>query len=71
MYVATSLDNFIAREDGSVDWLDSIENPEKSDFGYSDFYASIDTTLMGNNTYLKVLELGGEFPYKGKKAILV
>ena len=46
-----------------------MENPNQSDYGYSEFYSSIDTTLMGNKTYQKILDLGVELPYKGKKAI--
>ncbi|MEL7005334.1 MAG: dihydrofolate reductase family protein [Bacteroidota bacterium] len=66
LYIAASLDNFIAREDGAVDWLEDIPNPQKSDFGYGDFYSSINTTSMGNNTYKQVLEFGVPFPYIGK-----
>lgn len=62
LYSATSLDNFISTKDGSVDWLFT-----DSHYGYFEFYASIDTTLMGNKTYEKVLSFGGEFPYKDCK----
>ncbi|HDZ17627.1 hypothetical protein LCGC14_1469510 [marine sediment metagenome] len=60
LYIATSLDNFIAKKDGNVDWLF-----HDKDYGYNNFYESIDTTLMGNNTYKQVSGLG-EFPYKEK-----
>ena len=67
LYIATSLDGKIADKDGGVGWLDEIPNPEKSNYGYSEFYNSIDTTIMGNSTYQQVLGFGVEFPYKGKK----
>ena len=51
LYIATSLDGFIARSDGRVDWLDAIPNPNQLDYGCGPFLASVDTTLMGNNTY--------------------
>jgi dihydrofolate reductase len=62
LYIANSLDNFIASEDGSLDWLFS-----DSDYGYYDFLATIDCTLMGNKTYQHVLTFEGEFPYKDKE----
>lgn len=46
--LASSLDNFIAREDGSIDWL-SIEGVEMSDF--ADSFKSFDAVLMGRKTY--------------------
>ena len=66
-YIAVSLNGKIAKKDGSVDWLESIPNPDKSDYGYKDFYASIDTTIQGSSTYNQVMGWGIEFPYAGKK----
>ncbi len=63
LYIAASLDGYIARPDGSVDWLESFPNPDGSDFGYADFFATIDTTLMGRNTYQEILGFGEPFPY--------
>lgn len=51
VYIATSLDGFIARQDGDIKWLINIPNPDNSDFGYSEFIAGIDGILMGRNTY--------------------
>ncbi|VAW73753.1 Dihydrofolate reductase [hydrothermal vent metagenome] len=67
-YVATSIDGYIAKKNGSVDWLSSVEM-EDEDYGYSDFYTSIDGLLMGRNTFEKIQE-SGEWPY-GKKACWV
>jgi len=55
VYVATSLDGFIATSDGGLDWLNEIPNPEKSDFGYAKFMSSIDAIVMGRHTFEKVL----------------
>ncbi len=68
MYIATSLDGFIAREDGSIDWLTEYEKAE-TDYGYSEFYASIGTVLMGRKTYEQVLGFG-QWPY-GEKNVYV
>ena len=69
VYIATSLDGFIAREDGSLDWLEGsgeeVNDKDKSaesrgeDYGYKDFMDSVDALVMGRNTYEKVLSLGG------------
>jgi len=62
LFVACSLDGFIAREDGGVDWLFT------GDYGYKEFYDSIDTVLMGRKTYELSLKLGET--YKDKKAVV-
>ncbi len=63
LYVATSLDGFIARRDGSVDWLPAGGS---EDFGYAQFLSTVDTVIMGRRTYNQVLTFG-PFPYEGKK----
>lgn len=52
LYIAASLDGYIARPDGNIDWLhhETYALPEE-DFGYSSFMQTIDTTLMGHSTY--------------------
>jgi dihydrofolate reductase len=67
LYSAVSMDNYIATADGSVDWLDDPRyTMEGEDFGYSDFYKSIDITLMGYRTYHQVIGFDVPFPYKDK-----
>jgi dihydrofolate reductase len=57
VYIATSLDGFIARTDGSLDWLDeaNVSVPSDEDFGFAEFISSVDTLVMGRKTYEKVL----------------
>lgn len=62
VYVAVSLDGYIARKNGSIDWLSDIPNPEGSDFGFSEFINSIDAIVMGRKTFEQVLTFG-EWPY--------
>jgi dihydrofolate reductase len=66
LYIACSLDGFIAREDGNIDWLTKYENSPETDYGYSEFYASIGTVLMGRKTYEQVMGFG-VWPYGEKK----
>lgn len=66
LYIATSLDGYIATEDDSLEWLFKIEG--KGDNGYSEFYKTVDTILIGRRTYDWVIDKEkGEFPYKNKK----
>jgi dihydrofolate reductase len=65
VFIATSLDGYIAREDGSFDWLP--ENPEPH--GYEEFMASVDAMVIGRKTYETVLSFGG-WGY-GKKPVVV
>jgi dihydrofolate reductase len=62
VFIAASLDGFIARKDGSIDWLSEIPNPDNSDYGYNDFIKNIDAILMGRATFEKVLTFGS-WPY--------
>ena len=62
LYIATSLDGYIAGPGGEIDWLDAGGG---LDYGYKELYASIDTTLMGNSTYKFVLTVP-RFPYSDK-----
>lgn len=58
VYIAASLDGFIARQNGAVDWLDAYQNADE-DYGYVEFYASVGAVVMGWNTYEKSLTLPG------------
>ncbi|MCS6846167.1 MAG: dihydrofolate reductase family protein [Candidatus Roseilinea sp.] len=69
VYIATSLDGFIARPDGSLDWLPQAA-PDGEDCGYQAFSDSIDTVLMGRGTYEKVLTFG-DWPYKTKRTVVL
>ncbi|SCW52856.1 Dihydrofolate reductase [Paenibacillus tianmuensis] len=65
LYIATTLDGYIARQNGEIDWLYEVEG--EGDNGYSEFIQTIDTVLMGNKTYEHTFELADEFPYSDKK----
>jgi dihydrofolate reductase len=62
VYIAQSLDGYIADKDGNVDWLNEIPNPENSDFGFAEFMDKIDAVVMGRNTFEQVLTFG-MWPY--------
>ena len=55
VYIATSLDGFIATSEGGLDWLDEIPKLEGNDYGYGEFMSGIDALVMGRKTFEKVL----------------
>jgi hypothetical protein len=65
-FIGTSLDGFIARADGSIDWLIEANKrvPEGEDCGYADFMASVDGILMGRKTFETLLGFES-WPYSG------
>lgn len=64
-YGAISVDGYIARENHSLDWLIGTEGEEE--IGYSEFYETVDTILMGRKTYDQILIYAPDkFPYEGK-----
>ena len=69
VYIATSVDGFIAREDGRIDWLPTGESAEGEDYGYQYFMDSVDVLVMGRNTFELVLTFGS-WPY-GEKPVVV
>lgn len=75
VYIATSLDGFIARENGELDCLpgsdgNTPEALQDEDFGFTRFFNSIDTLVMGTNTY-QFVAATGQWPYTGKRVIVL
>ena len=69
VFIATSLDGFIARSNGSIDWLSQVENPGE-DYGYGEFFASVDTMVIGRKTYETALSFP-DWPYAGKRVVVM
>lgn len=55
LYIAVSLDGYIADSDGRVDWIDSCGIPEEMTGCYERFVAGIDTVVMGWRTYQQIV----------------
>lgn len=72
VFIATSLDGFISRTDGSIDWLNKANAvvPEGEDCGYAQFLSTVDALVMGRNTFEQVLSFG-EWPYGSTPVVVL
>ena len=70
LYIAMSLDGYIAKKDDNIDFLSIVETTNE-DFGYSDFLQNIDTVIWGRKTFNKVLSFGNGVPHKDKKVYVI
>lgn len=79
VFIATSLDGYIAREDGDISWLEAADpaashSPARADSGavtdYDAFMAAVDTLVMGRATYEKVLTFGF-WPYPDHRVLVL
>lgn len=69
VFIATSLDGYIARPDGGLDWL-GIVNAPGEDYGYAAFAETVDVLVMGRCTYDVVLGFDA-WPYPGKRVVVL
>lgn len=72
VFIATSLDGFIARSDGRIDWLNDANAlvPPGEDCGFAEFLSSVDALVMGRNTFEQVLSFP-EWPYGSKPVVVL
>lgn len=69
VFLATSLDGCIARRDGGIDWLEPMQR-DGFDYGFTAFFAAVDTILLGRRTYDTALGFG-DWPYRGKRVVVM
>lgn len=74
VFIATSLDGYIAKKNGDIDWLVKFNPPtgadEDKDCGFSKFFSGIDVLIMGRNTY-EVVSRFDAWPYQGKRVVVL
>lgn len=69
LYIAMSLNGFIAKPDGDISFLSEVEQ-KGEDYGYSTFTESVDTVILGRKTYEKILSMGIDNPY-GEREVYI
>ena len=72
VYVAESLDGYIADKNRSINWLREFNEQaeeENNDYGFSDFMDKIDVVVMGSNTFEEVMAIG-IWPYAKPVCVL-
>lgn len=69
VYIAMSIDGYIARKDGSIDWLERGHVGDE-DYGFKKFFNSIDALVLGRNTY-ETVSAFDKWPYTGKRVIVL
>jgi dihydrofolate reductase len=72
VYIATSVDGFIAKPDGDIEWLHNPEYAEAKFNGldYDEFMSTVDAIVMGRNSYEKVRTFGF-WPYENMPVIIL
>ncbi len=71
LYIAQSLDGYIADPQGSVSWLEELPNPDKTDYGFHDFLASVDKVIMGRKTFDSIIGFDIPWPYPQQESYII
>jgi dihydrofolate reductase len=70
LFIAMSLDGYIADAKGDIGFLSAVEQPGE-DYGYGEFIQTVDTVVLGRKTYDKVLGFGIPFPHADKQTYVI
>ena len=63
VYIATSLDGYISSPEGTLDWLETVPNPQGDDLGFFHFIERVDAIVMGRLTFETVVGFGLDWHY--------
>lgn len=63
VFIATSIDGYIADKNDGLDWLQFVPNPDQDDMGYTEFTKGIDALVMGRTTFETILGFDVDWPY--------
>jgi dihydrofolate reductase len=70
LYIAMSLDGYIATKNDGLEFLSIVEEAGE-DYSYNDFVNTVDTVIIGRKTYDKVLSMGYNYPHANKELFVI
>lgn len=70
VYIAASIDGYIADRNGGLDWLNMVPNPENDDLGWGEFMDRVDALVMGRVTFETVCNFDCDWPYTKPVSVL-
>ena len=70
LYIACSLDGYIATSDDDLSFLDQVQKTGE-DYGYTDFISGVDTVILGRKTYDWVMDRVDVFPHTDKETYVI
>lgn len=70
VYIAISIDGYIARDDGGLDWLEGVQDAGGDDYGYAEFMSTIDAVVLGRATYdaVRTFDI---WPFEGRRVVVL
>lgn len=71
LFIAISIDGYISKINGDLDWIVDFPNPQKNDYGYQNFYNSIGSVIMGSQAYYNIIGMDVDWPYKDKDCYVI
>lgn len=71
LYIASSIDGYIADLDGGLDWLSKYPITAEFNYGYDIFFDSVDSVIMGGRTYRDILNMDVIYPYESKTSYVI
>lgn len=70
LYIASSLDGFIAKPNDDLSFLNLVQK-ENEDYGYNDFISTVDTVIVGRKTYDWVMKNAPDFSHNDKETYVI